>query len=71
MVGGHLGKDAAFAAPLAGRVADAKLDVCVKALVQQYLDLREAGEPFHATVARTGRDAWQSVVDQYAVGNNG
>lgn len=68
MVGGHLGKDAAFAAPLAGRVADAKLDACVKALVQQYLDLREADEPFYATVARTGRDAWQPVVDQYAIG---
>lgn len=71
MVGGHLGKDAAFAAPLEGRVADANLGALLKALVQQYLDLREADEPFYATVARTGRDAWQSVVDQYAVGNNG
>lgn len=68
MVGGHLGEGAAFAEPLEGRVADADLLDLLKALVAQYLDLRQEGEAFHATVARTGLAVWQSVIDQYAIG---
>ena len=41
MVGGHLGKDAAFAAPLEGRVADANLEALLKAFVQQYAMVSE------------------------------
>lgn len=67
MIGGHLGEGSAFAQPLEGRVADDKLLGLLKALVQKYLALREAGEPFYATVARTGLESWQSVANQYAI----
>ena len=67
MIGGHLGEGSAFAQPLEGRVADDKLLGLLKALVQKYLALREAGEPFYATVARTGLESWQSVANQYTI----
>lgn len=67
MVGGHLGEGAAFGTPLAGRVADTALEDCLKALVQQYLNLRRTGEPFFRVIARTDRKIWQDVVNQYAI----
>ena len=67
MIGGHLGEGSAFARPLEGRVADDKLLGLLEALVQKYLALREAGEPFYATVARTGLELWQSVANQYTI----
>lgn len=67
MIGGHLGEESAFARPLEGRVADDKLLGLLEALVQKYLALREAGEPFYATVARTGLELWESVANQYTI----
>lgn len=66
---GHIraGDLRAFAELLEGRVTDAELLDLLKALVSQYLDLRKEGEAFHATVARTGRAVWQSVIDQYII----
>ena len=64
MIGGHLGEESAFARPLEGRD---KLLGLLEALVQKYLALREAGEPFYATVARTGLELWQSVANQYTI----
>ncbi|WP_298462044.1 nitrite/sulfite reductase [uncultured Mitsuokella sp.] len=66
-VGGSLGPDAAYAQPLAGRVADAKLFAALRALVAHYFAVREVGEAFHETVRRTPLADWQAVLAPYLV----
>lgn len=66
-VGGALGREAAYARPLTGKVADAKLPAALKALVAHYLARRQDGEAFYETVRRTPLADWQAVLAPYLI----
>ncbi len=66
-IGGALGKEERFATKLTGRVDEEQVVEAVIAMVSYYREHKRESEVFYQFVERVGADAFQAIIDRYAL----